>query len=109
MRRKNKRIPDKVSVLGFNIPVVFISPKKMEKIYNEERYAALEYHKKIYIRNDLTPQVQWECLLHEILHEIAVIANEELCREDADLFDEDWHGIFSRMLFAVLKDNSIVL
>ncbi|MDD5487236.1 MAG: hypothetical protein PHW65_06760 [Dehalococcoidales bacterium] len=107
MKRRNK-IPTSVNVLGFNLPVEFISPARMEKLYGEERYATLEYHKRIYIRNDLTPQVQRECLLHELLHEIAVIANEELCREDADLFDEDWLGMFARMLFAVLRDNNFL-
>jgi len=41
---------------------------------------------------ELDHDLQWECLLHEITHEIAEIASEEMVRDDADLYDEDWRA-----------------
>lgn len=87
-----KRLPKTVSILGFNIKVVKISPDKLLELFNEDNPQPYDVSpmgcaniqtRTIYIANDLSAEIQMETLYHEIGHMLLHLSGLEQCIDPA--------------------------
>lgn len=79
---------------------VYVGRKDLDLARNGNRAEVSNREMEIDIRSDLTPEIQQEALLHEVLH-----ALEDILMAHDALKESQVHALSSG-LFAVLRDNS---
>ncbi len=110
-----KRIPSKVDILGYILPVEQHSlaaiQRSMRRRGDDEAgqyyMGYLDPHKRIVIGKELAVPEKWEVLIHEIGHELELTMSC-IGIEHCDIGSEPIHAMYHRLLTGVMLTNGMI-
>jgi|GEM_PF-3966544 len=102
---KFKPLPKSIRVAGFDIKVSEVSRQTMKRRTGGHYIGFWFSNREILILKELTPQIKWQTLWHECIHEIEWIITNDAKMADCDIDEEDRHSLFTKLSWALLVDN----